>query len=134
VVSTGIKRATLDDAYDASVTASLTLRAQLRLYETAARAAITTGQIVATVSQSNAAGGRSTSFSTPGSEGISPVRMVELWRELIDLNDQVVADLDVDDNEANRLAIKNEMMGLLKPVTEHYGDFSLLRTGHAAPV
>jgi hypothetical protein len=134
VVSTGIKRATLDDAFDAAVTADITLRAKLRLYETAARALIATGQIVAATSATNGAGGRSTSFSTPGAEGISPVRMVELWRELIDLNDQVVADLALTDNTANRLAIKNEMMGLLKPVTEHYGDFSLLRTGHAAPV
>lgn len=121
MVSTLVKRASLDDAYDAAVTAGITLRAQLRLYETAARATISSGQIISSVSQSNAAGARSTNFSLPDRElleGMTPVGILEMWRELVDLNDTAVGYLGVTDDTTNRLAIKNEMMGLLAPVRE----------------
>ena len=131
MVSTRIKRASLDDAFDASVTAAITLRAQLRLYETAARAAIASGQVISSVSATNGAGGRSTSFFQV--EGMSPVETLEMWRELIDLNDLVVEQESLTDNVANRTAIKTEMMGLLKPCFEATNDFRNLRVGQPVP-
>jgi hypothetical protein len=128
-VSTPLKRAWLDDAYDAAVAASITLRAQLRAWESTARTAVSTGQIVASTSAGNSAGNRAVAFSIPNIDGLSPVTLVELVRELIDLNDYVVSDLELTDNTTNREAIKNEMMGLLVPCREAYNDFTLLRTG-----
>lgn len=132
----GIIRGALDDAYEASVTAANTLRAQLRLYETAKWTTNSTGQIVSTVSRNNAAGGQSTGFSMPGSiQGYNPLEVQLAYRDLIDLYDQVLANESLTDTTGNRLAIKTEMMALLKtPPTEFTQDFTLLRSGRAAAV
>lgn len=127
-VSTSLKRASLDDAFDASVgaTPATSLRAKLRAYETTARAAIATGQVISSVSSNNGAGGRSTSFSVPNSaqfEGVNPVSIAEMWRELIDLFDWVDNAIGGTDTE-----IKTEMMLLLVPCrTVGVSDFSGLR-------
>lgn len=124
----------LDDAYDASVTAAVTLRTQLRTYETAKWTTNSTGQVVANVSRNNGAGGQSTSFFAPTLTGFHPADIQIAFRTLINLYDQVVATEELTDTTADRLAIKTEMMGLLKPCTEYTTDFSLLRTGRQAPV
>ena len=114
MVSTRIKRASLDDAYDAAVAAPIALRVQLRAYETTARSAVSTGQIISQVSARD----RSTSFSLPDSElleGMTPVAMVEMWRELVDLFDYVYAGLGGTPTDQ---AVKNEMMALLQPAHE----------------
>jgi hypothetical protein len=121
VLNTPIKRASLDDAYDASLVApAVTLRVKLRSYETAARTRISSGQLIASTS----ANGHSTSFSTPGSDGLSPSEVVELWRELIDLHDQVKTDIGGSPSDA---VVKAEMMARLVPCFESEGDFSALR-------
>lgn len=130
MVSTAIKRSSLDDAFDASVLAANTLRQQLRAYETAARAAISSGQVISAVSASNGAGGRSTSFSQPSKEafeGLNPVSLVEMWRALVDLHDLVIEQESLSNSTNDREAIKDAMMALLKPCTEHTMDFSRLR-------
>lgn len=124
----------LDDAYDASVTAANTLRAQLRAYETAKWETNSSGQVVANVSRNNAAGGQSTSFFAPAMSGFNPTDIQIAFRNLINLYDQVVITEELTDTTTDRLAIKTEMMGLLKPCTEYAQDFSLLRTGRAAAV
>lgn len=128
-VSTGLKRAWVDDAYDAAVAAGITLRAQLRGWESTARSAVSTGQVVASTSSGNSVSNRAVAFSLPNVDGLSPVTLVELIRELIDLNDRVVEDLELTDNTDNRSAIKTEMMGLLVACRESYADFTQLRTG-----
>lgn len=129
---TEVLQGALDDAYDASVTAANTLRAQLRLLETAKWTVNSAGQTVASVSRNNGAGGQSTSFFAPALSGFNPVDVQIAFRTLINLYDEVCASLDLDDDVTNRLAIKTEMMGLLKPCTEYTQDFSLLRTGREA--
>lgn len=131
-----MKRASLDDAFDASVGADpvTSLRTKLREYETTARSAIATGQIIAAVSRNNAAGGQSTSFSVPNSqqfEGVNPVSIAEMWRDLIDLFDATETALGGTPTDT---AIKTEMMGLLKPCTGYENDFSLLISGRGGPV
>lgn len=130
---TEVLQGALDDAYDASVTANNTLRAQLRVYETAKWETNSTGQVVANVSRNNAAGGQSTSFFAPTLTGFHPADVQIAFRNLINLYDQVVANEGLTDTTADRLAIKTEMMGLLKPCTEYVADFSQLRTGRSAP-
>ena len=118
MVSTLIKRASLDDAYDAAVAAAVGLRAQLRTYVTAARAAVSSGQAISSVSSTNGAGGRSVSFNTPDIqllEGMTPVAIVEMWQSLVDLFDFSYSALG---GTPNDLAVKNEMMALLVPVRE----------------
>lgn len=118
----------LDDAYDASVgaTPATSLRDKLREYESSALSAIAEGKTVVSVSTQNAVGGRSTSFSQLAAEGFNPVSLAETWRSLIDLFDEVEADLGGTPTDDE---IKDEMMGLLKPCTEVSADFTLLRTG-----
>lgn len=130
---TEVLQGALDDAYDASVTANNTLRAQLRAYETAKWETNSTGQVVANVSRNNAAGGQSTSFFAPTLTGFHPADVQIAFRNLINLYDQVVATEGLTDTTTDRLAIKTEMMGLLKPCTEYVADFSQLRTGRSAP-
>lgn len=129
---TEVLQGALDDAYDDSVAANNTLRAQLRLLESAKWETNSTGQVVANVSRNNAAGGQSTSFFAPTLTGFHPAEIQIAFRTLINLYDQVCANEALTDNTANRLAIKTEMMGLLKPCTEYAQDFSQLRTGRSA--
>lgn len=129
---TEVLQGALDDAYDASVTADNTLRAQLRLLESAKWTVNAAGQTVASVSRNNAAGGQSTSFFAPTMSGFNPVDVQIAFRTLINLYDEVCQTESLTDNTANRLTIKTEMMGLLKPCTEYVQDFSLLRTGREA--
>lgn len=131
---TEVLQGALDDAYDASVLASNTLRAQLRLLETAKWTVNTAGQTVAAVSRNNAAGGQSTSFFAPALSGINPIDVQIAFRTLINLYDQVCTTEELTDDTTNRLAIKTEMMDLLKPCTEYVQDFSLVRTGREAVV
>lgn len=131
---TEILQGALDDAYDASVTAENTLRAQLRLYETAKWTTNSAGQVVANVSRNNAAGGQSTSFFAPALTGFHPTDIQIAFRHLINIYDQVLANESLTDTTGNRLTIKTEMMGLLKPCTEMALDFTLLRSGRAAAV
>ena len=113
-VTTSVKRSFLRDAYDASVAAGNTLYAQLRIYEAASRAAIgTTGQTVAATSAGNAVGSRSVSFFAPNMGGLNPSDLLAGLSELVDLHDYVLGILNLTDDVANRLAIKNEMLGLL---------------------
>lgn len=135
-VSTSLKRASLDDAFDASVgaTPATSLRAKLRAYETTARTAIASGQVISSVSSNNGAGGRSTSFSVPNSaqfEGVNPVSIAEMWRELIDLFDDTYTALGGTPTDTQ---VKTEMMGLLKPCREIANDFSTLICGRSGPV
>lgn len=130
MLSTAIKRASLDDAYDASLVAPVTtLRAKLRSYESAARALISSGQSIASTSATNGVGGRSVSFFAPALSGMTPVDAVELWRELIDLLDVVTADIGGTPSDA---VVKTEMMGRLVPAYEAEGDFSGLRCPQVA--
>ncbi len=133
-VSTLIKRASLDDAFDASAgaTTPTSLRAKLRAEVTTARAAVATGQVVANVSMTNGAGGRSTGFSAPSKEnfnGLTPVSMFEMWQELVDLFDDAKASLGGTPTDTQVYA---EMKGLLKPCTEIGNDFSRLIVGRDA--
>lgn len=134
-VSTLIKRASLDDAFDASVGASTptSLRAQLRSEVTTARIAVSAGQVVANVSMTNGAGGRSTGFSAPSKQnfnGLTPVSIFEMWQELVDLFDDASNSLGGTPTDA---AVYAEMKGLLKPCREMENDFSLLLVGRATP-
>lgn len=125
---TEILQGALDDAYDASVTAAITLRAQLRIYETAKWTTNSAGQVVANVSRNNAAGGQSTSFFAPSLTGFHPTDIQIAYRHLINLYDRAMGYLSLTDTTGNRLAIKTEMMGLLQPCTEvELSDFSGLR-------
>lgn len=118
----------LDDAYDASVTAANTLRAQLRAYETARWETNSSGQVVANVSRNSAAGGQSTSFFAPAMSGFNPTDIQIAFRTLINLYDRALANLSLTDTTGNRLALKNEMMALLVPCTQvGMSDFSTLR-------
>lgn len=129
MLPTAIKQASLDDAYDAAVAGSIALRVQLRTYETAARATIAGGQVVASVSATNGAGGRSSSFFEPEKSGMTPLDAVELWRELINLFDQVYSDIGGTPTDA---VVKAEMMARLVPAYEAEGDFSSLRCPQVA--
>ena len=114
----------MDDAFDAAVSGSRTLRAQLRLYETAKWSVNSKGQIIA----STAANGHATALSAPGSiQGYNPLEVQVLFRDLINLNDEVVTQEELTDNTANREAIKTEMMARLVPCYESEPDFSGLR-------
>lgn len=129
---TEVLQGALDDAFDAAVAGDRTLRAQLRIYETARWEINSTGQVVANVSRSNAAGGQSTSFFAPTLTGFNPGEIQIAFRTLINLYDQARASLGLADTTTDREAIKDEMMGLLKPCLEYAQDFSLLRTGRGA--
>ena len=125
---TEVLQGALDDAYDASVTADNTLRAQLRLLESAKWTVNAAGQTVASVSRNNAAGGQSTSFFAPTMSGFNPVDVQIAFRFLINLYDKAASYLSLADNTTNRAAIKAEMMALLVPCTEiGLSDFAGLR-------
>lgn len=128
---TEVLQGALDDAYDASVLAANTLRAQLRLLETAKWTVNTAGQTVAAVSRNNAAGGQSTSFFAPALSGINPIDVQIAFRTLINIYDRAMAYLSLADDATNRLALKNEMMGLLKPALFAETDFTNLRMAGA---
>ena len=109
---TEVLQGALDDAYDASVTANNTLRAQLRAYETAKWETNSTGQVVANVSRNNAAGGQSTSFFAPTLTGFHPADVQIAFRNLINLYDQVVATEGLTDTTTDRLAILFQLVFL----------------------
>lgn len=118
MVSTLIKRASLDDAFDLAVSANTTLRVQLRASVTSARASISTGQLVSSVSRTNGAGGSSVSFSQPDTSilgSLTPEGLLEMWQYLVDLYDAVVLQQGLTDSTTDRLAIYTEMKGLLAP-------------------
>ena len=85
--STSLKRASLEDAYDAAVAAQRTLRVQLRLYETEARKS---AQAARTYKSISANGRQTVNQDVSGATDEN----VNLWRELIDLHDQGKAFLD----------------------------------------
>lgn len=129
MVSTRIKRSSLRDAYDAAVDAGISLYEQLRSYETAARAAVSAGQIISSVSASNGAVSRSVSYSIPSPtllEGMTPSGVLEMWSELVDLHDTAEAYLGGSPSDEQ---IKNEMMGLLVAARELQPS-SFLGVGH----
>jgi hypothetical protein len=77
--TTSIKRAFLEDAFDASKANGKGLRATLRENESNARSSIAAGSLA-----SISANGRSHTFAM---RGLAPEGVVDLWRELIDLHD-----------------------------------------------
>lgn len=82
-VTTAIKRASLDDAWDAAKVANKDnpdLRAQLRKNESLARKAVAGGSLAAV-----SANRRTSEFAPQGPGQVTPTEAVELWRELISL-------------------------------------------------
>lgn len=107
MVSTALKRACLDDAYDQSRTAPTSpLRTVLRTNESTIRQAIAAGSI-----QSNKANGHEVVLAAYGPGQVTLLDMVECWRELIDLHDSAKAwltwcfryGLDPNDAEIDRV-------------------------------
>jgi hypothetical protein len=103
LISTALKRASLEDAWDtAKAAAPIDLRKALRDNEKKARAAIAGGSF-----SQVSANRRSSAFSMAGPGQITPSETVELWRELIDtydsskkwLNDCAAIGLDPDEAE-----------------------------------
>ena len=114
-VDTDIKQASLDGAYDASLVAPVvTLRQKLREYEETARALMSTGREIASVSASNGAGSRSQSYFPTSTNGLTTTQLVGLWRQLINLFDFAYRALG---GTPTDLQVKTEMMALLVPVT-----------------
>ncbi|MGC3961312.1 MAG: hypothetical protein QM813_26315 [Verrucomicrobiota bacterium] len=115
-VSTKLKAAFLDDAWDAAPQGDGGLRQQLRAFETSARKSISAGSIASISSD-----GQSHTYST---SGLSQEEVVELWRDLITLHDRTKAQLEsaaqTDEN------IYTEMCALLASggATEWETDFS----------
>lgn len=122
MLSTPIKRASLLQAKRASVGAdpATSLLTKLEDNWLAAQSRISSGQLIA----STAANGHSTSFSAPGSDGVSPAEYVELWDELVTLFGQVKSDIGGSPTDT---VVYTEMMARLVPCFESEPDFSGLR-------
>ncbi len=119
--TTAIKRASLDDAWDKSLALKKTLRDVLREYESAARLVIAGGSL-----SSVSANGRSSQFSD---KGTSPDDWVSIWRELIDLHDEIKAALTEASVAFTDERIKDEMMAsaALQECNVAYPDYSEVR-------
>jgi len=119
VASAWLKRSRLEAAWEAAQATEppTALRAWLRAQETALAATLDT-------IQSTSGNGRQVVFAEPGSAGPTPLEMLELWRELIDLHDRVKADLGESPTDAEIYAA---MMAELRPVKSVGSDHTLLR-------
>jgi hypothetical protein len=106
----------LDDAYDDSLSAGVTLREQLRTKERAAGALISGGSL-ASVSKNSAS--QSSAF---GRGNVTTAEIARGWRVLIDCYDTTANALASTDDAA----IKSEMMLRLQPVNEFTKDFTTL--------
>lgn len=79
------KQSALDDAWEAAPDGDLTLRAELRKFERAARLLISDGPL-----QSSSSNGHSGSWMPPGDGAPAPVEDARVWRELINLYDSAL--------------------------------------------
>lgn len=149
MVSTALKRAALDDAWDATGDdQNQSLRDTLRQFESAARRNIAGGSLA-----SVGANSRTSAFSSYGAGQITPVEVCEMWRDLIDRHDQsklwlqscAALSLDPVQTEivgwpfgtptpSNLPSVTDDkvyawMMTHLVAITEARSDYSKLRTG-----
>lgn len=120
MATTRTLRGYLDRAFDASQSAGITLREQLRVQEDYALAVIEKGQVLASASGN----GFSTSYSSPGLSSNAELTAND-WRHLIDMHDQVASDLGASHTD---FTVKAEMMLRLRTAPRsHTTDFSSLR-------
>ncbi|HOX01414.1 MAG TPA: hypothetical protein PKW32_03455 [Verrucomicrobiota bacterium] len=122
MASAWLKRSRLEAAWEAAQASEppTAIRTWLRAQETALAATLDTGQTI----QSTSGNGRQVVFAEPGSAGPTPLEMVELWRELIDLHDRVQADLGESPTDDEIYA---GMMAEVRPVKSLRSDHTLLR-------
>jgi len=122
VASAWLKRSRLEAAWEAAQATEppTGLRTWLRAQETALAATLDTGQTI----QSTSGNGRQVVFAEPGSAGPTPLEMLELWRELIDLHDRVKAALGESPTDAEIYAA---MMAEVRPIKSVGSDHTLLR-------
>jgi len=121
--STLFKKAILRRCQRKAVTEGLTLLAALEALLIARVDENVSGRTI----RATAGNGHSVEFEVP--EGLTPVSMVELASELIDLYETARGYLGGSPTDAQVYA---EMLGLLKPCDEVHSDFTLIRTEVAA--
>lgn len=123
MLSSKILRMLVDDAWDEPN--ALTLRQQMRAFETQARQVISGGTI-----SSTSANGRHVALTGSGPGNATQLEIAEAWRRLIDVYDASASGLGVvvDDqtSEADDLRIKAVMMAELREVYGHTTNFMYL--------
>ena len=111
MVSSKLLRLFLDDAWDATDSSTLTLRQQLRAWESDVREIIAGGSIGST-----SANGRHVSYASSQEGNITQLDIAEAWRRLIDVHDQSVLDLGAPSDGSEDQAVYDRMMTHLREI------------------
>ena len=123
MLSSKILRALVDNAWDDP--RAITLRQQLRVFETQAHEVIAGGTY-----SSTSANGRHVALTGSGPGQATQLELAEAWRYLVDTYDRSANDLSIQysdgiDPDSEQL-IKNQMMANLREVLGHTSNFIYL--------
>lgn len=115
-ISTALKRAWLSWCYENDTGSDLLLALQTQ--RNARLAQVNSGQLIAATAANN----HSVSFSAPGSNGFSPLELVEFWQSMVDLFNDRKGLLTAPDNTDED--VFNEMLYVLQDVREVEPDYT----------